>query len=541
MTGNVVVAVDVGTASTRAAIFTLAGERLAHASRPISVHRWHSDFAEQSSGEIWQSICESVRSAIASCGPVTPIGIGFDATCSLVVLDRNGQPLSVTPDGPSSRNVIVWMDHRAQGEADEINAGRHTVLDYVGGLISLEMQTPKLLWLKRNHPGTWARAAHFFDLPDFLTYRATGSTSRSLCSLVCKWTYLAHAEGWNENYFRSIGLDDLADEGFRRIGTSVMPIGSSIGKLSSEAAGELGVPAGIAVATSVIDAHAGGIGVLGGAIEGEPSANFQQRLALIGGTSSCHMAVSPSPTFVPGVWGPYFSAMLPGFWLNEGGQSATGALIDHIIAGHARAPELMAEAASRNTTIYALLNAELALLADQRDLPVAELTRDLHMLGDFHGNRSPLADATVRGMVSGLSLSNERVDLALIYLAAIQAIAYGTRMIVESVNGSGFAIDTLLACGGGTKNPLFLKEHADATNTRVALSSEPEAVLMGTAILAATAAGAFGDVLSGMKQMSRVAEMITPDPAARRFHDAKYAVFRKMYEDQKSYRALMAS
>lgn len=46
------------------------------------------------------------------------------------------------------------------------------------------------------------------------------------------------------------------------------------------------------------------------------------------------MAVSSTPIFTPGVWGPYYSAMVPGMWLNEGGQSASGKLIDHIIENH---------------------------------------------------------------------------------------------------------------------------------------------------------------------------------------------------------------
>lgn len=57
-------------------------------------------------------------------------------------------------------------------------------------------------------------------------------------------------------------------------------------------------------------------------------------LGLICGTSSCHMAISPQPLFVPGVWGPYFSAVVPGMWLSEGGQSATGKLLDHIVDTH---------------------------------------------------------------------------------------------------------------------------------------------------------------------------------------------------------------
>lgn len=62
--------------------------------------------------------------------------------------------------------------------------------------------------------------------------------------------------------------------------------------------------------------------------------DFNTRLALIGGTSSCHMAVSKNARFIDGIWGAYYSAMIPGYWLNEGGQSATGALIDHMITSH---------------------------------------------------------------------------------------------------------------------------------------------------------------------------------------------------------------
>lgn len=70
------------------------------------------------------------------------------------------------------------MDHRAQKEADFINRLGHDVLCYVGGKVSLEMQTPKMLWLKNNLSTSWNRAALLFDLPDFLTWKATGSESR---------------------------------------------------------------------------------------------------------------------------------------------------------------------------------------------------------------------------------------------------------------------------------------------------------------------------------------------------------------------------
>jgi ribulose kinase len=160
---------------------------------------------------------------------------------------------------------------------------------------------------------------------------------------------------------------------------------------------------------------------------------------------------------------------------------------------------------------------------------------------DFHGNRSPRADASLRGMVSGLRLAAGPEDLALLYLATVQAVAYGTRHIVETLNAEGYAIDTILACGGGTKNPVFLREHADATGCTLVLPQEPEAVLLGAAVLGAVAGGLQPDVPQAMAAMSRAGSVISPAAdAIRRYHDAKYAVFERMYADQMAYRAIMA-
>ncbi len=443
--------IDVGTGSARAGVFDAGGRCRGTGSRDITTWRPEEDFVEQSSDDIWRACGEAVRGAldVAGLSGEEVRGIGFDATCSLVALDQNDGPVSVSPTGEDEQNVVVWMDHRAIPQADRINAGRHRVLDYVGGVISPEMETPKLLWLKESLPSTWGRVARFFDLPDYLVYRATGDETRSLCTTVCKWTYLGHeGEGgrWDEEYFRAIGLGDLADEGFRRVGTRVRPMGERAGGVSARAAKELGLREGTPVGVSIIDAHAGGLGLLGAAIDEQlPDADdLERRLALIGGTSSCHMAVSREAKFVDGVWGPYFSAMVPGFWLTEGGQSATGALIDHVIESHARARELHAEAGRRGTTVYALLDERLDALA--LGMPyAAKLTEELHVLPYFHGNRSPRANPTLRGAVSGLKLSDTVDSLALVYLATIQAIAHGTRHIVDAMNAAGHRVDTLMA------------------------------------------------------------------------------------------------
>ncbi|WP_269524516.1 FGGY-family carbohydrate kinase [Coraliomargarita parva] len=542
------IGIDVGTGSARAGLFDETGKLLSNHSRSIRSWRPRPNFVEQSSEDIWGAICTCTEAVLNESGiaPESVKGLGFDATCSLVLIDAEGNPVTASPDGDDAQNIVVWMDHRALKETEFVNqAGDFPVYEFVGGKISPEMQAPKLLWLKKHLPESWQRTAHFFDLPDYLTYRATGALTRSLCSTTCKWTYLAHEaeaghSGWQDDFFRAIELGDLVDEGYRRIGTEIRPMGQAVGQgLSAAAAKELGLIPGTAVGVSIIDAHAGGIGMIGmsEANGGPTPESLDNRLALIGGTSSCHMVASPEQRPISGVWGPYYSAMIPGLWLNEGGQSATGALVDHIIFNHGATEAMLKASREADITPYEVLNQKLAELAGEA--PLHSLTKDLHVCPYFHGNRSPRANPNLVGMISGLHLSATLEDLALLYLATIQAIAYGTRHIIEVMNESGYCLDTLVCCGGGTKNPVFLQQHADITQCRLILPEEPEAVILGSAMLGAVASGAHKSVQSAMSAMSRPGKVITPEPDSKSYHNLKYKIFHKLYMDQQEYAATM--
>jgi len=575
----------------RAGLVSDAGELIASATSAVSISSPLPEHFEQSSAEIWAAVCSAVRQAVDRARTHLPDlhvgGIGFDATCSLVVLDRGGNGLSVTAAGDSKqqatrarghhepeplRDVIMWMDHRAVSQAAAITASAHAALQSLGGSISPEMDPPKLLWLKQRKPDIFSSAGHFMSLTDYLSYKATGDTTRSICTTTCKWTYQPSrlsapgvvdqtSAGWDPSFWQTVGLGELVTESFARIGSRIAPIGSPIGRGLTEAAAlELGLATGTPVAAGLIDAHAGGVGMLGAILPGQP-VPMESRLALICGTSSCHMALCLERRPVPGVWGPYFSAMVPGCWLLEGGQSATVALLDHIISQHPAYHLLRAELGpgASPARISALLNERLDSMAQAACLPFSDLlTAKLHIYPDFHGNRSPKADPNMRGMICGLMLTAstnaaQLDDLALQYLATLQAVACGTRHILEALADQGVDAKLLFVCGGLANNPLFLQTHADVTRRTLILPAQEQAMVVGAAVAGAAAAQLSAErspdpsrtaavLVEVMRCMNRSAGSVTPreDPQLRRFYDGKYRVHKQMAADQLRYRAIMS-
>ena len=520
-----VIGVDVGTGSARAGIFELTGHMVSSAKRDIALFRATGSIVEQSSAEIWSAVCDAVKGALsqAAVPPDRIAGIGFDATCSLVVLGSGGQSLPVGPSEHAERDIIVWMDHRAVTQAQRINATDHEVLKYVGGRISPEMETPKLLWLLENKPEVFAAAWQFFDLTDFLTWRATGDLSRSTCTVTCKWTYLAHERRWDESYFRTVGLGVLADEAFARIGQTVVDPGTPLGAgLTAAAAAALGLQVGTPVATGVIDAHAGGIGTVGA------DGHAESCLAYVFGTSSCTMTTTRRPVFVPGVWGPYFSAMVPDAWLNEGGQSVAGAAIEHLLSMHPAAPDARRRAHDAGQSLPELL-AGLATQAAASLSDAVALVDGLHVVPEFLGNRAPLADPQARAVIAGLGMDDDLESLIALYVAGLCGIGYGLRQIIEAQADAGAPIERVVISGGAGRSDLVRQLLADATGKAVLATRAEEPVMLGAAMLGAVAGRLFDGVQSAMAGMSQISRR--HEPAAGTVaacHEARFRAFKQL-------------
>ncbi len=522
--GELIVAVDVGTASARAAVFTLDGRQLARAVSPTQVLQPQAGHYEQVSDDIWQAVIDCVRTALreAQVAPGDVAAIGFDATCSLVVRDSEGGPLPVTAAGATRADTMLWMDHRANPEAEECSIDDPLVTRF-GGKLSPEMQLPKLLWLKRHLPQTWSRMGLAFDLCDYLTWRATGGNSRSHSSASSKWGYGPAAPGARpDDFYARIGLADLADRaGLPDISR---PSASSAGHLSATAQQELGLGPNCVVASGLIDGYAGAIGVFCGT---DLSA-LDRKAALVAGTSTCLVTFSDHAFSHQGCWGGFRDAGLPGLWLMEAGQSASGALLDHVIRTH---PEGGPPTREKHLQVLDHIAARVSERGVGYGLPLA-------MLPDFHGSRSPVPDPTQTGVIAGLTLDTSFDGLAQLYWRACVALACNIRQILEHLPQGG-GIESLFMTGGFAGHPLIPQLYADVTNRSVRLHEGRDAVLLGTAVNAGLAAGLYRDIAEASGHMTHATKTVSPRPDAARAHQRDYAVFLTLQRQRAELAALL--
>jgi len=333
--------------------------------------------------------------------------------------------------------------------------------------------------------------------------------------------------------------------------------GELVGGLSEKAGKQLGLPAGIAIGSGVIDAYAGWIGTVGAKVKlsrdhldesvapNDVSQAFT-RLASVAGTSTCHLAMSKEPVFVPGVWGPYRDVLIPDFWMAEGGQSATGELLKHMLETHAAYNETLKEAEAAGKNIYDYLNDHLRNLAKKTNAPsISYLGRHFFFYGDLWGNRSPVADPNMRGAAVGLSSDKSKDGMAVLYYSTMESIALQTRQIVETMNASGHTILSIFMSGSQCQNEILMDLIATACDMPVLIPRYVNAaVVHGAAMLGAKAASAKGGesttepLWNIMDRMSKPGKVVwsSGDPDEKKLLDVKYEVFLDQCRTQQEYR-----
>jgi FGGY-family pentulose kinase len=488
---------DIGTQSVRAALYDDAGVCRGQGTAPLDTTYPRPGWAEQDARQWWQAACTAVPQALARAGatPDAVVGIGLDCTaCTVLACALDGTPL---------RRALLWMDQRSHREAAEISATGDPTLRYASGVVSPEWLLPKALWLKRHESAVYARADRVVECTDWFMHQLTDVWTLSLNNVTVKWSHARPDGGWSEKLLRDAGLDDLP----AKWPSSIVPLGKGDGRLCARAAGELGLREGTPVAQGGIDAYLGMLG-LGAAGAGD--------MAMIVGSSTCHLAMSSGPVLGSGMLGCFPDAVVEGLYTLEGGQTSTGSVLDWYRRHFAGQQHARAEKEGR--PVWEILDEEAAAVP-----PGCE---GLVCLDYWQGNRCPMKDPQARGVWLGLSLSHTPGHL---YRSIYEATACGTRHILDDLAGHGFAVKRLFAGGGGARSRLWMQIHSDVLGMPIHLPSDAEACALGSALVAAVHAGRFSSLDEATRNMVRMAGVVEPTPSNRAAYDGLYKRYLAAY------------
>ena len=493
-----VIGVDGGTESIRAGVFDLSGNPIAFASVTYPTDFPIPGWAEQNPEDWWNALGGAVRRAVidANVGKQEILGICLDTTCcSVVALDGAGNPL---------RPALIWMDMRSAPQTEQVLATADPALQVNsngGGPVSAEWMIPKSLWIQQEEPEIFENAETVCEFQDYLNLHLTGKRVASINNVSVRWHYGPGWGGWARSMVESLGMSEL----LKKWPAIVLRLGEEIGGLTSKAAAHLDLPEGVPVLQGGADAFIGMIG-LGVVNPGS--------LAFITGSSHLHLGLSPQAFHGQGIWGTYADAVIPGLHVVEGGQTSTGSVVSWIRR-------------TLGSPSYEELNHEAAELEPGSEGVVIQ--------EHFQGNRTPHTDPLSRGVISGLTLKHGRGHL---FRAALEGIAFGTELILETMRNNGFAAETVVLAGGATRSDLWLQIHADVSNLPLTLTKVPDAPALGSAILAAVGSGAFSDIGTATQKMVQVDRVIEPNQETHSRYQPFFQSYQNHYLAMKNARSI---
>ena len=533
-----VIGIDFGTDSVRALVINTK-DGTSHGTAVAFYPRWKagkycdplaSQF-RQHPLDYLESLESAVTNALKEAGKsiaFNVVGISVDTTGSTpVAVDKNGTPLALLPEFEENTNgmFILWKDHTANAEAEEINTlAKNWDIDftkYVGGIYSSEWYWAKILRTLRVDETIREKAFSWVEHCDWISAELTGNTNpielkRSRCAAGHKAMWHEDFNGLPSQAFLS-KLDPLLNGIRERLFSETATSDQVMGTLSPPWAKKLGLPENVVIGVGAFDAHMGGVGA-----EISPYS-----LVRVMGTSTCDMLVAPTEEvgdlLIKGICGQVDGSILPGMLGMEAGQSAFGdvyAWFQRLILGPVN--DLIDDA-----ELKAKLAAELIphLAEKAAAIPISE--NDAIALDWFNGRRTPDANHTVKGAVTGLNLGS---DAAIVFKALVEATAFGSKAIVDRFVSEGVPIRQVIAIGGvANKSPFVMQTLSDVLNLPIKVAASDQACALGAGMFAAVAAGVYPNLETAQKAMGSGFDIeYQPNPEKYQIYDSLYAKYIKL-------------
>ncbi len=475
---QVLVGIDVGTTGVKAIAVSRSGEVVGRAEIGYELQIPRPGWAEQDPADWWRAseqALASLENQLERLGGKKAIaGIGLSGQMhGLVCLDADLEVI---------RPAILWNDQRTAEECTEIEhlIGLGHLIELTGNRALPGFTAPKLLWLRRHEPDSYARIRHVLLPKDYVRLRLTGELAIDAADASGTLLFDVARRAWSEEVLQAL---EIPVEWLPQV------------LESPEVSGH--TKEGVPVAAGAGDQQAGALGV--GVVRPGP-------LSVVLGTSGVVFAALDRYACEPQARVHVFCHAVPETWEAMGVMlSAAGSLrwLRDVLAPGSEYDQLTAEAAHWQPGVEGLA-----------------------FLPYLQGERTPHADPDARGAFVGLSLVHDRGALV---RALLEGVAYGLRDSLELLRELGVEPESARVSGGGARSRLWLEIVASVLGLPLELTAVEEGAAFGAALLGGVAAGVFPTADEAVEACVSVRDRVEPNPDWREAYERGYVRFRALY------------
>ena len=480
--------VDIGTSSCKTALFDPEGKVVAQGGCEYPVSYPRKGWAEQDPAQWWEGVCRAVREMISDNGidPAEIAGIGTDGqSWSAIALDREGNVLCPTP---------IWTDTRSEEicreTEDRLTAEK--LFGLCGNPAKPGYTWPKILWYRKHRPEVFEKTEKILQSNSYIVYRMTGEITQDISQGYGLACFDMRKGCWDEEMCETLGIP-------RRMLPEIVPCHQIVGRLTGEAAKQMGLREGIPVAAGGLDAACGTLGA--GVVS---PGQTQEQGGQAGGMSICIDQYAADPRLILGFH------VVPGRWLLQGGTTGGGGALKWL----------------RETMCPELSFAEMSALAETAEPGSGGVTFLPYMAGE----RSPIWDPKACGVFFGLNFGVTRAQMI---RACMEGVAYSLRHNLETAAEAGARTGGLRAMGGSANSRIWTQIKADVTGCGIEVPGSDTATTLGAAMLAGVGTGVWQGFEEAARQTIRVNRTYEPDPAVKEIYDRGYETYRKLYGNLK--------
>ncbi len=494
MAKQLLMGIDIGTQSTRAALLDLDGRLVASASTAQDLHTPCPGWAEQDPQVWWDSTIANIREAIGKAGvrpeEIQAIGVSGQMH-GAVLVDEAGELLS--------HGVQLWCDKRSASLVEEFKTrpGIQSTYRIAGSPPVANWFGFKIKWIRVNQPEIYDRAWKFMLPKDFINFRLTGNVATDWSEASGAFLMDARTKDWSPELTRAVEID-------REKLPDIHPSSGVIGQVTPAAAAQTG----LAVGTPVVAGGGDMLCMLLAAGITRPG-----RASDVTGSSSIASVFSDEPVLDDRLMNLHH--VLPG-WIPFGIIDSGGLSLKWFKDSFCKVE--IAQAEARGMGVYDILNE----LADRVEPGAEGLMYFPYLMGE-----RTLGTPYARGVFFGIT---PRVEVGAMVRAIMEGVTFELRRTFEIVEAAGHSINVIYHSGGGAYSDLWSQIKADIYGKKVAVFENSEGGILGSAILAGVGVGLYPDSASAAERCLRVAKSFEPRSQHSRRYEAMFSLFKDLHD-----------